>query len=164
MRVGRTRRSTRERTDHLAERLGRGLRHCWPPMDLILRVRLLDGEPEDVVDVETSHTVNDLAWALALQFDLVESMPSITPCDLGIAGSACLPARHRVLGLSASGGEGGQCPKRHAAIASVAAGDPDSCGERRAPRTVLWRCSDEWGSGPSNLGLGQRGHGSNVAG
>jgi len=45
-------------------------------MELILRVRPLDGEPEDVVvDVETSRTVDDLAWALARQLGLVESMP-----------------------------------------------------------------------------------------
>ena len=38
------------------------LRHCGQPMELILRVRPLDGEPDDlVVDVEASHTVNDLA-------------------------------------------------------------------------------------------------------
>jgi hypothetical protein len=45
-------------------------------MELILPVRPLDGEPEDVVvDVETSRIVNDLAWALARQLGLVESMP-----------------------------------------------------------------------------------------
>src|SRR6188768_2228484 len=44
------------------------LRHCGQPMELILRVRPLDGEPDDVVvDVESSHTVNDLARALARQ-------------------------------------------------------------------------------------------------
>ena len=48
-------------------------------MELLLGVRPLDGEPEGVViDVETSHTVNDLARALTRQLDIVESMPSIT--------------------------------------------------------------------------------------
>ena len=47
-------------------------------MELILPVRPLDGEPEDVVvDVETSRIVNDLAWALARQLGLVESMPQV---------------------------------------------------------------------------------------
>jgi hypothetical protein len=47
-------------------------------MELILPVRPLDGEPEDVVvDVEMSRTVNDLAWALARQLGLVESMPQV---------------------------------------------------------------------------------------
>ena len=48
-------------------------------MELILRVRPLDGEPADlVVDVETTHTVNDLARALARQLGRAEAMPSIT--------------------------------------------------------------------------------------
>ncbi len=48
-------------------------------MELILRVRPLDGEPDDlVVDVETTHTVNDLARALARQLGRAEAMPSIT--------------------------------------------------------------------------------------
>ena len=48
-------------------------------MELILRVRPLDGEPDDlVVDVETTHTVNDLARALSRQLGRAEAMPSIT--------------------------------------------------------------------------------------
>ena len=51
-------------------------------MELILRVRPLDGDPDDphdlVVDIETTHTVNDLARALSRQLGRTEAMPSIT--------------------------------------------------------------------------------------
>ena len=48
-------------------------------MELILRARPLDGDAVDlVVDVEVSHTVNELTAALTRQLDISSSMSSIT--------------------------------------------------------------------------------------
>ena len=48
-------------------------------MELILRARPLDGDAVDlVVDVEVSHTVNELTAALTRQLDISSAMSSIT--------------------------------------------------------------------------------------